>query len=189
MDDSSAAEDLSAYLPRARYTAGIVWRSYGNILCDCMDFEDLYHEAVVAMMKVRARYKPERGVAFWSYAEYRVRGSLLDYIFGDPALPTKRANRGHHVMRFDPLPSDEYVETDEWQLLQKHREQLPFVEQRPSDTGLLNTMLARLDERELGIVYLRWYKELPLREIGIEIGLSEGRVCQLIDKILQKLKG
>ncbi len=174
-------EDLSPYLAKVRHAAGNVWHSYGLILKECMEFEDLYHSGVITMIEVQKRYDPNGGANFWSYAEHRVRGAMLDRIFGDPAIPAKRKNRGHPVMRFDPLPNPE--DDEEWMAHQ------PYVEQQPSDPALIKTLFARLDPRELRIVHLRYFQDLTERDIAVELGVTEGRVCQLLRyQILPKLK-
>jgi RNA polymerase sigma factor for flagellar operon FliA len=46
----------------------------------------------------------------------------------------------------------------------------------------------RMTEQEFRIVYLKYWEELPMREIGEDIGLSESRVCKIHSRLLDRLK-
>ena len=49
-------------------------------------------------------------------------------------------------------------------------------------------MAQRLTEQEYRIVYLKYWEELPMREIGQLTGLSESRVCKIHARLLERLK-
>ncbi len=58
---------------------------------------------------------------------------------------------------------------------------------------LLELVADRLTEQEYRVVYLKYWEELPMREIGQLIGLSESRVCKihmaLIERLRERLHG
>ncbi len=53
---------------------------------------------------------------------------------------------------------------------------------------LLRLVAQRLTEQEYRIVYLKYWEELPMREIGQLEGLSESRVCKIHQRLLERLK-
>jgi len=53
---------------------------------------------------------------------------------------------------------------------------------------LLQLVAQKLTEQEYRIVYLKYWEELPMREIGQLEGLSESRVCKIHARLLERLK-
>lgn len=53
---------------------------------------------------------------------------------------------------------------------------------------ILRLVAQRLSELEYRIVYLKYWEELPMREIGEITGLSESRVCKIHARLLERLK-
>jgi RNA polymerase sigma factor for flagellar operon FliA len=52
----------------------------------------------------------------------------------------------------------------------------------------LRLVAQRLSDVEYRIVYLKYWEELPMREIGELTGLSESRVCKIHARLLERLK-
>ena len=59
---------------------------------------------------------------------------------------------------------------------------------RLSRDELLRLVAQRLTEQEYRIVYLKYWEELSMREIGQIEGLSESRVCKIHARLLERLK-
>ncbi len=53
---------------------------------------------------------------------------------------------------------------------------------------LLRLVAHKLTEQEYRIVYLKYWEELPMREIGDLMKLSESRVCKIHGRLLERLK-
>ena len=53
---------------------------------------------------------------------------------------------------------------------------------------LLRLAAQRMNEQEYRIVYLKYWEELPMREIGQLTGLSESRVCRIHARLMERLK-
>lgn len=53
---------------------------------------------------------------------------------------------------------------------------------------ILHLVAQRLSEQEYRIVYLKYWEELPMREIGQLTGLSESRVCKIHARLLERLR-
>jgi RNA polymerase sigma factor FliA len=60
--------------------------------------------------------------------------------------------------------------------------------ERLTRAELLRLVAQRLTEQEYRIVYLKYWEELPMREIGEVMGLSESRVCKIHAHLLERLK-
>jgi RNA polymerase sigma factor for flagellar operon FliA len=53
---------------------------------------------------------------------------------------------------------------------------------------LLHLVTQRLTAQEQRIIYLKYWEELPMREIGLLTNLSESRVCKIHARLLERLK-
>ena len=53
---------------------------------------------------------------------------------------------------------------------------------------LLTLVAQKLTPQEYRIVYLKYWEELPMREIGQLEGLSESRVCKIHARLLERLR-
>ena len=69
-----------------------------------------------------------------------------------------------------------------------HEIQLPFEDITDDIRAGLDYALSTLSEREQEIVRLRYQERLPLREIGLAIGVTTERIRSLGDRILRKLR-
>lgn len=69
-----------------------------------------------------------------------------------------------------------------------HEIQLPIEDITDDIKAGLDYALSTLSEREQEIVRLRYQERLPLREIGLAIGVTTERIRSLGDRILRKLR-
>ena len=53
---------------------------------------------------------------------------------------------------------------------------------------LMHLVTQRLTDQEYRIVYLKYWEELPMREIGTLAGLSESRVCKIHARLIDRLE-
>lgn len=60
--------------------------------------------------------------------------------------------------------------------------------ERISREELLALVAQKLNEQEYRIVYLKYWEELPMREIGTLTGLSESRVCKIHSRLIERLR-
>jgi RNA polymerase sigma factor FliA len=59
---------------------------------------------------------------------------------------------------------------------------------RISREELLHLVAQKLSEQEYRIVYLKYWEELPMREIGQLTNLSESRVCKIHARLIERLR-
>jgi RNA polymerase sigma factor for flagellar operon FliA len=53
---------------------------------------------------------------------------------------------------------------------------------------LLRLLAQRMSEQEYRIVYLKYWEDLSMREIGELAGISESRVCKIHARLIERLK-
>jgi RNA polymerase sigma factor for flagellar operon FliA len=69
-------EMIEAYLPLVRLVAQRIHRC----LPPGVDLSSLIHSGIVGLLEAVQRYDPERGVAFQTYARYRIQGEIMEYL-------------------------------------------------------------------------------------------------------------
>ena len=69
-------EILREFIPMIRRIA----RTFASRNPSALDIEDLTSAGVIGFLGALARYDPERATKFWTFAEYRIRGMMLDEI-------------------------------------------------------------------------------------------------------------
>jgi RNA polymerase sigma factor for flagellar operon FliA len=67
---------LDAYLPLVRLVAERIHRR----LPPGIDLGSLIHSGIVGLLEALQRYDPKRGVAFQTYARYRIQGEIMEYL-------------------------------------------------------------------------------------------------------------
>lgn len=73
---SSQEEIVDAYLPLVRLVAERIHRR----LPPGIDVGSLIHSGIVGLLEALQRYDPQRGVAFQTYARYRIQGEIMEYL-------------------------------------------------------------------------------------------------------------
>lgn len=75
-DLGSQEEIVDAYLPLVRLVAERIHRR----LPPGIDLGSLIHSGIVGLLEALQRYDPKRGVAFQTYARYRIQGEIMEYL-------------------------------------------------------------------------------------------------------------
>lgn len=133
-----------------------------------LDINTLISAGMLGYAQARERFDPGRGVKFKTFAEYRIKGAVLDEVrkmIGDERCKNRRPRR---VDDYDyTLISDEGQTGSDL------------------DSGMdLEIFFSQvsLTEREVEILKCRFYG-MNLREISQRFGFSESRASQLLAKI------
>lgn len=182
--------------------------------------EDMVSAGFVGLMESVDRFDPRRSVSFDSFAEFRIKGAILDALrAADPLSRDQRAaflelRRARHRLLGrlgrDPEPEelaqelgcdlDRFYELTTRVALTRP---LPLPEELPGgERGapappdgfsserrtLVHEALALLPERLCQIITLHYYEDLTLREIGVILGVTESRVCQLHGEAVELLR-
>lgn len=191
MDGPGSSERIIAHLAFARAVAA---RSL-DPRCRGADREDLIAWGVVGLVQAAQRYRGEVGASFGAYAARRVRGQVLDALRERDPL-TRSARRAYREAQrvTEDLPPP-YVEIS----LDRLAELGDGGVAQPDAVGAADTRrdprwhgvareLRSLTKTERRVLVLSYGRGLTLREIGLQIGLSESGVCRVRARALRRLR-
>ncbi len=89
MSPERRTELILEHLPRVRWIASQIHHKLPN---GFSPLEDLVSVGIVGLIEAVDNFDPERGVKLTTYAEYRIRGAILDFVSGADGIPAhKRA--------------------------------------------------------------------------------------------------
>ena len=220
-------ELVTRYLPLVR---SIAYRVGGRFPSN-VDVDDLINVGLIGLMDAAEKFRPDQGKSFRSYAELRIRGTILDELRHMDWVPRsvrrkmqslERAKKSLERDGGDP-PTDQEVAAVLNLPMNKYHKLVNQAQSRsvvsledlsgkgddfrdilqalkgdslPPDARLryeelrkvLATAITQLPEREKIMITLYYYEELPLKEIGQVLGVTESRVSQLHGGALQRLK-
>lgn len=136
-----------------------------------LDVSTLISAGMLGYAQSLQRFDPNRGVKFKTFAEYRIKGAVLDEVrkmIGDERCKTKRPRK----VEFDytTLGDDGGSQSS----IESHMDFERFMDFVP------------LDERELEILKCRVIG-MNLREISQKFGFSESRASQLLANIKREV--
>jgi len=133
-----------------------------------LDINTLISAGMLGYVQCLKRFDPNRGVKFKTYAEYRIKGAVLDEVrkmIGDERCKNKRPRR-----------VDEY----DYTLISDEGREVVYSESSLDLETFFDNV--PLTERELDILKCR-FVGMNLREISERFGFSESRASQLLAKI------
>ncbi len=155
--------------------------------CRGADREDLIAWGLVGLVQAARRYRGDRGASFGAYAARRVRGQVLDALRERDPL-TRSARRAFRSAQrtSEDLPPP-YVEVS----LERIGDIAPARREATSRDDrwpAVAQALRDLPPLERRVLVLSYGRGLTLREIGLEIGLSESGVCRLRVRALARVR-
>lgn len=162
--------------------------------CRGADREDLIAAGVVGLVQAAQRYRGEVGASFGAYAARRVRGQVLDALRDRDPL-TRSARRAYREARLvtEDLPPP-YVEISLDRLAELGDDGIaepdavaPDIRRDPRWHGVARA-LRSLTKAERRVIVLSYGRGLTLREIGVQVGLSESGVCRVRARALRRLR-
>ena len=151
------------------FAAGVARRYAGG----CVPMAELESEAWTALCYAAFKYKKVEGCKFTSYAYYFIRGSILRLLTSENWRQTVEARKVVEALAEDDSPDEEMADGDD-----KRR-------------ARLDELMAKLTPRERKVVkrsYAIGCEETSVRELALEMGLSEVRVRQILTKGVNKLQ-
>lgn len=148
--------------------------------------EELFSAGLYGLMKACRSYDPDRGAEFKTYAYHRIRGAILDELRRLDFLPRSLRDRA----RVDGVdaPSVLGIPTDE-----DGNESLaaPLEASLVENRDLLeaiNTEIDQLPEKMRQVMVLYYSEKLNMREIGVQMRLTESRVSQIHSNAVLRLR-
>jgi RNA polymerase sigma factor for flagellar operon FliA len=162
--------------------------------CRGADREDLIAWGILGLVQAAQRYRGDLGASFGSYAARRVRGQVLDALRErDPLTRSaRRAYREAQRVAVDLPPP--YVEISLDRLaelgdggLAAPDEVVAGPHRDPRWDGVARE-LRSLSKLERRVIVLSYARGLTLREIGLQVGLSESGACRVRARAMRRLR-
>lgn len=146
-----------------------------------MEIEDLVQSGHLGMMAAEARYRPEKGASFETFANYHVRGAMLDemrrYTWA-PRSVLREAREAEVVTKpIKPISLDSCPEgvshvASSWPTPDETCE-------REKMESCIRTLVSNLPSRERIAIQLTYFDGMSLAEAGECLGVTESRLCQI----------
>ena len=200
---------ILAHIPRVQHIA----RGFRQRLPESVTLDDLVSTGVVGLIAAIDRFDEGHHTKLTTYAEYKIRGAILDslrdldWASRQSRKRSKQVKRAISVLeqRLGRSPDEEEIALELGLTLDRYHawlvtlsglemESLETVKESAAHTAggerrmLLNAAIARLPDVERHIVRLHCYEELPSREIAQRMGLSESRISQLKARAIGRLR-
>jgi RNA polymerase sigma factor for flagellar operon FliA len=180
-----------------------------------VEHDELVSAGHEGLIQAARRYDPERGVAFSTFAYYRIRGAMFDSVRrAHTALPTGRkpsfAERADEYLEphaSDPPPPDaaaaaERLATLVADLATTYVLCARDVNEEPDTTmpdpceatsareelSIVKQRLARLPDSEQRLLRLMYFEDLSMQDAAARLGMSKGWASRLHARALAKLR-
>ena len=150
--------DLPSLEDAVREYAPLVWRQarrYSRTSGGALDTDDLVQVGLMGLIQAHSSYEPEGGRAFSVFAEFRIRGAILDELrkhdpLSQPARKKQRqmeAAASRLATRLGRIPTEEELAEEmdiSLDALQTQRNQLQAVRFVPDDEGKIDDFRSEL---------------------------------------------
>lgn len=163
--------------------------------CRGADREDLIAAGVLGLVQAAQRYRGEVGASFGAYAARRVRGQVLDALRDRDPL-TRSARRAYREARkiavdlpppYVEISLDRLAELGDGGIAEPDEAVGPDTRSDARWLGVARE-LRSLTKMERRVIVLSYGRGLTLREIGLQVGLSESGVCRVRARALRRLR-
>jgi RNA polymerase sigma factor for flagellar operon FliA len=183
--DTAPDEMIVSALP----LVAIIAKHIAQRLSPCVTIDELISAGTIGLIKAARRFDSERGLQFRTYARHRIRGEILDCLRSqDPLSRSERRARRERATDSDLSAGATWVSLESIldEISKAHctnERNMVFMSR-----AHIRTARQRLSSNENRIIELSFYAGWTNREIGQEIGLSEGRVWQIRTRALSRLR-
>jgi RNA polymerase sigma factor for flagellar operon FliA len=144
-----------------------------------VEIDDLVQVGMIGLDKALRDYIPEPGVLFATYASHRIRGAILDELRRNDPLSRAQRKSGEEIT-FEAID-------DAFEVVEPSPGPLGELEDKRRAQALARE-IRNLPPRERYVMELHYDHDMKLKEIGVTLGVSESRVCQMIRDITVKLR-
>ena len=164
----------------------------GGVL-DRSDIENITAETLLLLLE---RYDPQRRVSFEVYSRKRLRGAVLNAVNSELKHVKRRAWHAEDLNPVDNLLMEVTNAVDEL-ILEALLEEFVGQEQNSPESlvfrdselcGLVHDAITVLTERESEVIRYHYYADKTNAEIAESLGLSKGRISQLLASAHHKLR-
>ena len=181
-------EVITKYSPMIKYVANRI----AMRLPPHVEVDDLISVGVLGLMDAITKYDPTRGAKFKTYAEFRVRGAILDELRSMDWVPRSVRQKASNV--------DAVVKKLEGKLRRKPEDeealsQLKDIAPSPAEVAeqnelktLIQQQLAGMDVAQREIVLLRDFHDLSYAEIAEVMEIRAGTVMSRLHRARKELR-
>ncbi len=231
-DGSDAANQAPPAVDPAKYMDFVrrLARRLARNLPAHVSFDDLVGAGMLGLIDASRRYDPAKSDRFETFAEFRVKGAILDELrrydlmARNARLATKRIARKTQELtaKLGRPPHEEELAAGLGMSVGDYRDliarvgsvrmlsldemsrgddeggrgmELPSPNPRPDELSMKREMVRRLGKaisnlppRKQRVLEMYYQREMTLREIGLELGVTESRICQIMGEATQKLR-
>ncbi|HEX8089789.1 MAG TPA: FliA/WhiG family RNA polymerase sigma factor [Blastocatellia bacterium] len=195
-----------------------------------MEADDIRSAGVIGLMDAARRYDSSREIQFRTYAEFRVRGAMLDYLRSLTWAPrgmygrlrelesvrSEVENRIGRNATMSELADEMGLSVEEQHALLSDANRVRFCDdgafydeksllramavsadqgqqvlsriERKETLALLSRAIEGLPERQKLILWLYYFEELTMKEVGAVLKVNEARISQLHSKAIATLR-
>ena len=180
-----------------------------------VEIDDLIAAGMLGLIDAADRWDESRGIPFEAYSRRRIQGAILDALRAEDHLTRRERRSGREADRAEETLRKKLKRELTVEETVKARRGVPrtlpwsqtFVQVEDADDGSLDTSMdafaqlssaedkarlrdaiASLPDREQKILALYYEEELTYREIGVILGVTESRICQILRAVQRKLK-
>ena len=162
-------EQITDLLPRIEFIARSIYYKRPHIF----EFQDLVQEGVLALLKAATRFDPDRGARLWTYAEFSVRGAMLDMFRSHQA---KQARIPGTDLMAEPVFLDTAHDPED--------PTPPAAEARVAVREFTDLISAR----ERDVIRRRFWAEESMAEIARDYHVHASRPSQLCRRAMAKMQ-
>ncbi|MBI2520499.1 MAG: sigma-70 family RNA polymerase sigma factor [Bdellovibrio sp.] len=169
-----------------------------------IDYDDLVSAGVIGLLTAVDRFDHKRGVKFKTYAEFRIRGAMIDELRDLDILTRGRRrqvkaseNQAFHSSHRATGPSEgecgrviSFEDALAKRQLKNNTDQNVLLDSAiaHSNNQLVAKAMGELGDREGKILHMYYYEGQTLRQIGRMMGLCQARISQLHGEAKAKLQ-
>ena len=199
-------------------------------LASSIEADDIRSAGVIGLMDAAERYDSKRDIQFHTYAKFRVRGAILDYLrsltwaprgmFGRLRdLESARSTVENRVGRSattSELAEEMGLSIEQQHALLTNANRVRFCDdgalyegqsllqaaadsvdqahqvlsqiERKETIALLSRAIEGLPERQKLVLWLYYFEELTMKEVGAALKVNEARISQLHSKAIATLR-
>ncbi len=199
------ADLIVKYLPLANWLAS----NYIHRSTQVRDDATIYSAAQFGLLKAIRRYAPDKGVRFSTYAGLRIMGEMKDAVRKNDAtsrLSRQRIRRQHNAeqllaQKLGRKPTDEELQQQLGTSVLRERKSVQLDTSRHDrpqhkraarmtheQTEAFREITSGLNLVEQTILFLLYWREATMFDVGAILGISESRVSQINAQLMVRLR-
>ena len=172
---------ITEHLPLVKHIAN----SYIKNLSSNVTHDDLVSYGSVGLMDAINKFEPERGWKFKTYASWRIKGAMIDGLRSTDWVPRSVREKTDETEQtiLNAISLNSLEDSDAFTT------KITIANHKTEETKLfLSDAVNRLPERERKVLFLYYYEDLMLSEIGNIFGLTEAWACKMHKQAIELLR-